>query len=242
VQDEADVQATLAKLPPPCEGLGVDWMRHRVPFQCSTMVLALGVKASLAPTAVQEEAEIQATPSRAPPPAAGFGVASIRHRVPFHRSAKGTDTPELPTAWPTPVHAEGDEHDTLNSALNLAPRGLGVRWTVHLPPSRRSARVTTTPEPLVKSPTAAQEDEREQETPKSWPVRVKRFRVGTIDHPGLAAAAGATEALILPLVPATFPTADAASVAAVRKPASNTTATSRDPENHLRAEPTSHPR
>lgn len=145
-------------------------------------------------------------------------MAWIRHRVPFHRSAKGTDTPELLTAWPTPVHAEGDEHDTLNSALNLAPRGLGVRWMAHLPPSRRSARVTTTPEPLVKSPTAAQEDELEQETPKSWPVRANRFRVGTIDHPGLAAAAGATEPVTLPLVPATFPGADAASIAAVRIP------------------------
>jgi hypothetical protein len=153
--------------------LAVRWIRHVVPFQRSANVPEFEP-----PTAVHAEGDVQATLLRKPPPEEELGVAWIRHRVPFHRSAKGTDTPELLTAWPTPVHAEGDEHDTLNSALNLAPRGLGVRWMAHLPPSRRSARVTTTPEPLVKSPTAAQEDELEQETPKSWPVRANRFRLG----------------------------------------------------------------
>jgi hypothetical protein len=62
----------------------------------------------------------------------------------------------------------------------------------HVLPFQRSARVTTTPEPLVKSPTAMQEDELEQETPVSWPVRPGRFRVGTIDHPDPLAAAGGT--------------------------------------------------
>jgi hypothetical protein len=106
----------------------------------------------------------------------------MRHRAPFHRSARGADTPWLLTAWPTAVHADGDEQDTLNNALSLAPLGLGVAWMAHLLPSHRSARVTTTPEPRVTSPTAAQEDELAQDTPASWPVRANRFRVGTIDH------------------------------------------------------------
>jgi hypothetical protein len=157
----------------------VGWIDQRAPFHRSASVPAFEP-----PTAKQDDAEVQATPDRAPPPAEGFGVAWMRHRVPFHRSARGVDAPWLLTAWPTAVHAEGDEQDTLNSALSLAPGGLGVGWIAQLLPFHRSARVTTTPEPLVKSPTAMQEDELEQETPASWPVRPRRFRVGTIDHPG----------------------------------------------------------
>jgi hypothetical protein len=93
-------------------------------------------------------------------------------------------------AWPTAVHADGDEQATLNKTLSLAPGGLGVDWLAHLRPSQCSARVTATPEPRVKSPTAVQEDELGQETPVSWPVRAKRFRVGTMDQPGPGAAAG----------------------------------------------------
>jgi hypothetical protein len=91
----------------------------------------------------------------------------MRHRVPFHRSARGAGTPELPMAWPTPVHAEGDEQDTLNSVLSFAPGGLGIDWMAHLAPSQCSARVSITPEPLLKSPTAVHEDELGHETPKS---------------------------------------------------------------------------
>jgi hypothetical protein len=110
-------------------------------------------------------------------------------------------------AWPTAVHAEGDEQDTLTSALSLAPRGLGVAWVAHLRLSQCSARVTTTPEPRVKSPTAVQADERGQETPASWPVRANRFRVGTIDHPDpgpVAAGASKRRAADWPPVVATF--------------------------------------
>ena len=178
VHAEDEVHATLAKKPPPAEGLGVAWMLHLVPFQCSAKVPEFE-----APTAVHAEDEAQATPNRAPPPATGLGVAWVRHRVPFHRSAKGAEAPWLLTAPPTAVHAEGAEQETLNSALSLAPGGLGVGWLAHLPPSQCWARVTTTFEPVVKSPTAVQEDELAQETPASWPVRVGRFGVGVIDHP-----------------------------------------------------------
>src|SRR5215470_11634707 len=119
-------------------------MRHLVPFHRSAKVPEFE-----APTAVHAEDEVQATPNRAPPPATGLGVAWMRHLVPFHRTARGSEAPWLLTAWPTAVHAEGDVQDTLNSALNLAPRGLGVAWMAHLLPSHRSARVTVLPSRLV---------------------------------------------------------------------------------------------
>jgi hypothetical protein len=109
--------------------------------------------------------------------------------APFQRSANGTDTPELLSDWPTAVHAEGEEQDTLSSSLTLTPGGLGVGSTVHVVPSERSARVATTPESLVKSPTAVHEDELEQETPRRPPVRVDIFTVGTIDQPDPTVAA-----------------------------------------------------
>jgi len=179
VQAKDDVHDTaFRKLNCAPDGLGVGWMAHLVPFHCSAKVPEFE-----APTAVHAEGKVQATPNRAPPPAEGLGVAWMRHWVPFHRSARGLEAPWLLTAWPTAVHAEGDEQDTLISALSLAPSGLGVGWMAHLPPSPCSARVTTTPEPLVKSPTAVQEVELAQETPMSWPVRAKGFGVGAIDHP-----------------------------------------------------------
>jgi len=166
------------------------WIRHRVPFQCSTKVPEFE-----APTAVHAEDEMHATPLRKLPPAAGLGMAWIRHRVPFHRSARGVEAPWLLTAWPTAVHAEADVQDTLNSGLSLAARGLGVAWIDHVLPSQCSARGTTAPEPRVKSPTAVQEEELEQETPANWPVRAPGLGLGTIDHPRPeAAAGGASEA------------------------------------------------
>jgi hypothetical protein len=113
----------------------------------------------------------------------------------------------LLTAWPTAVHADGDVQDTLNRALSFAPRGLGVGWMARLRPSQCSARVTATPEGRVKLPTEVQEDDLGQETPASWPVRAKRFRVETIDHPDpgpVAAGASGMRAADWPPVVATF--------------------------------------
>jgi hypothetical protein len=238
VQDEADWQATPVRVPPPCEGLGVARIRHALPFQLS----AKGPPFEL-PTAVHAEGEVHATLLSRPPPDPGLGVAWIRHALPFHRSARGTDTPELLRAWPTAVHAEGDEQDTLRSALSLAPEGLAAAWVAHLPPSRRSARVTTTPEPVVKSPTAVQEDDPEQETPTSWPVRAARFWVGTVDHPDFGVAAdGDDETVRLVRAAAALPRADAANAATARNPKGSSLATKRDSENRLRAEFMSTPR
>ena len=116
------------------------------------------------------------------------------------------------------MHADGEEQDTLNSALSLAARGLGVAWMAHPRPSQCSARVTATPERRVKFPTAVQEDELGQESPASWPVRARELRVGTIDHPGIGApadAAGAafTEAVAPTAGPSNTAAAPAATVA-----------------------------
>jgi len=145
VQAEDEVHDTaFRKLNCAPAGLGVAWMRHRVPFQCSAKVPAFE-----APTAVHAEADVHATPLRKPPPAAGLGMAWIRHCVPFHRSARSVEAPWLLTTWPTAVHAEADVQDTLNSALSLAPRRLGVAWMAHWLPFHRSARVTVRPKRLV---------------------------------------------------------------------------------------------
>jgi hypothetical protein len=190
VHAEAEVQDTARReLNCAPEGLVVGWIRHALPFHRSA-----NVPASEPPTAVHAEVDVQATLMRKPPRAEGLGVASIRHPVPSQRSANGTDTPELLTRWPTPMHAEGDEQDTPNSALSLAPAGLAAAWVAHLPPTRCSTRGTTTPKPVVKSPTAVQEDEPEQETPRSCPVCADRFPVGTIDHPEPGVGAGVARA------------------------------------------------
>jgi hypothetical protein len=61
------------------------------------------------------------------------------------------------------------------------------------------------------------EEELEQDTPASWPVRAGGLGLGTIDQPGPeAAGAGASgdRTPVWPAVPATFPKAEADWVAA----------------------------
>src|SRR6266540_4126451 len=147
VQAEGDVQATLARKPPPCLGLGVGWMLHRLPFHRSARVLALGVKALEAPTAMQDEADMHATPDRTPPPCLGLGVGWMLHRLPFHRSAR---VPAF--EFPTAVHAEDDVHVT---PLRKPPPclGLGVGWIRHRLPFHRSARGWKAPARLTLFPT-----------------------------------------------------------------------------------------
>src|SRR6266702_3462745 len=161
VHDETDVHATLVKLPPPCLGLGVAWMLHRLPFHRSARVLALGVKALEAPTAMQDEADMHATPDRTPPPCLGLGVGVgwMRHRVPSHRSAK---VPAF--EFPAAVHADGDVHAT---PLRKPPpwAGLVAGWMRHRVPSHRSARGWDSPARVTLFPTAVHADGAVQETP-----------------------------------------------------------------------------
>ena len=77
VQADGEVQATPSRRTP-CTpaGLGVGWMLHLLPFQRSASVArGLPEVSTLAPTAVQADAEGHATQFRVPPPGEdGFGV------------------------------------------------------------------------------------------------------------------------------------------------------------------------
>jgi len=98
VQADADVQDTPFKEPPPCGGLGVAWIVHLVPFHRSATARGTPAVVILDPTAMQADADVQATPSR--PLSAipeGLGVGRMRHEVPFHCSARLTPMPEALT-------------------------------------------------------------------------------------------------------------------------------------------------
>jgi hypothetical protein len=123
-------------------GTGAGWMRHLAPPHRSTRSFEFE-----APTAVQRSAAGHATAARmlnGDP--GGLGVAWMRQLLPSHRSASVSRAPDLTANDPTAVHAEPDGHDTPLRALAAAPAGFGVDWTVHLPPLRRSASVTPSPD------------------------------------------------------------------------------------------------
>ncbi len=153
------------------------WIRHRVPFHRSARVLALGVKALEAPTAVQDEADVHATPDRKPPPWDGLGVGWMRQAVPSHRSAS-VPAFEVPTA----VHAEGDVHVT---PFRKPPPcdGLGVGWMVHRVPSHRSTSGWEAPARPTLFPTAVHADGAVQETPRrELTAAPRRLGVGWMRH------------------------------------------------------------
>jgi hypothetical protein len=157
VHADADAQDTLSSSPPPCDGLGVAWRLHLVPFHRSARVLAVGVKGSEAPTAVHADADVQDTPLRKPPPRAGLRVAWIVHLLPFQLSAR---VPALDA--PTAVHADADVQET---ALRLPCGGEGVAWMLHLVPFHRSARVLALAPKGLEPPTAVHADADVQDTP-----------------------------------------------------------------------------
>src|SRR5215470_3747054 len=64
VQAAADVQDTPFKKPPPCGGLGVGWTVHLVPSHRSATAREVPAMVVLAPTAIQADADVQATPNR----------------------------------------------------------------------------------------------------------------------------------------------------------------------------------
>jgi len=153
MQDLAEVHATpnrpLAAAP---ARLGVAWMAHAVPFQCSANVTGMLRLLIELPAAMQADADVHATAFRtvnweANGGIAGFGVAWMRHLVPSHRSARvPTGVPVLSVGAPTAVQAETDAHDTASRKLPCAPDGLGVGWMRHRVPFHRSAKVASVPE------------------------------------------------------------------------------------------------
>jgi hypothetical protein len=71
-----------------------------------------------------------------------LGEGWIRHREPSHRSTKVVSVPAALIVSPTAVHADGPLQATPASELTAAPASFGDRWTRHLPPFHRSAKVT----------------------------------------------------------------------------------------------------
>jgi hypothetical protein len=136
VQTRAEVHDT-----PPKDlwrGLGVCWITHFLPFQCSatsTPVTGLEPRKP-APTAVHARADAQDTAARLPLMA---GLRWLAHRMPFHRWM-----PLKAVA----VHALADVQDTASSALSP----IAASRTSHLLPFQLSASGPPAPSP----PTAMQ--------------------------------------------------------------------------------------
>jgi hypothetical protein len=98
--DEADVHATPGrKLPGDPEGLGVDWMRHLVPFHRSATAGTIPVAECCSPVVVQADGEVQDTaPRKVCTAPAELGLGTMAHFFPFHRSVRdftGPDSDEL---------------------------------------------------------------------------------------------------------------------------------------------------
>src|SRR6266702_1811500 len=166
------------------ERFGVGWMRHPVPFHRSASVPMPLPEASVrAPTAMQTEGDVHATPLRKPPGDEGAGTGWIRHFVPFHRSAKTpTGVPELLKEFPVAVQADDDLQNKPNRALPCAPGGLGVRGRGHRAPSHRAAGVAVKPpQRAVRAPTAAQATADVQDT-LARPPPARRLGVGWMRH------------------------------------------------------------
>ena len=94
---------------------------------------------------------------------AGFGVAWILHRVPFHRSARVFCAPDLLVVTPTASQADADAQVTQFSS---APGREGIFCSRQVRPFHRCARVSETPRLLLVLPTATQADGAVQATPK----------------------------------------------------------------------------
>jgi hypothetical protein len=79
--------------------------------------MSLGLE--VPPTAMQDLADVQATPNSPLAAAPGLlGVDWIAHRVPFHRWAKVTGVLRLLIELPTVTQAAADVHDTAFRTVN----------------------------------------------------------------------------------------------------------------------------
>jgi len=128
---------------------GVGWMLQRVPFHRSARSIP-PVAVKVNPIAVQSDGRGHATAFSWPPPG-GFGMVSIVHVEPSHRSAR-VPLSENPTAR----QAEGPVQSTPPKDANWTPDGFGVGWMVQVLPFHRSATVCTTPEAKCCSPAIVQ--------------------------------------------------------------------------------------
>src|SRR6266487_3124485 len=128
VHDEADGQDTPDRKPPPCAGLGVGWIRHRVPSHRSARGWDSPARVMLFPTAVHADGAVQETPRRELTAAPRrLGVGWMRHVLPFQCSARGTPTPDAFTYVPTAVHEFAAVQDSQNSwPVGTLGFGLGV--------------------------------------------------------------------------------------------------------------------
>jgi hypothetical protein len=143
-------------------------MAHFRPFHRSASVpTGLPALSVRAPTAVQNEGEVQATPAKKLPGAPeGAGTGWICHCWPFHRSATSpVGKPELSKDVPTAMQNVRAVQETPKRAVPGAPAGLGVGWMVQFVPFHRSARVPVgLPKLSVRAPTAVQATDDMQDT------------------------------------------------------------------------------
>ena len=128
VQAAGVVQDTAARTPPG-GGLGVGWMLQFVPFHRSASVpTGLPALSVRAPTAVQNEGEVQETPAKKLPAAPeGMGTGWVCHRVPSHRCVTSpVGKPESSKDVPTAMQNVLAGQETPNRALPGARVELGV--------------------------------------------------------------------------------------------------------------------
>ena len=59
--------------------------------------------------------------------------------MPFHASAKGTESTSAVRKSPTAVHALAEAHETSDSIPVALPGGVGICWTDHAAPFHASA-------------------------------------------------------------------------------------------------------
>jgi hypothetical protein len=149
--------------------LGVRWIDQLMPCDRCASVTSTSVRLVKNPTAVHDISEAHDTPANWPYVApAGFGVRSIDHLVPFHRSASITSLLARLAKYqnPTAIQDFGDAHDTPTSWLLVAPAGFGVRSIDQLLPSHRSANVASVFARSVRNPTAVQDFLEKHDTPR----------------------------------------------------------------------------
>jgi hypothetical protein len=119
--------------------LGLATIDHFVPFHRSTNDLTTVLPTEELPTAKQKVALRHVTPKKPPTNPFGFGVATIDHFAPFHRSTNGLNWVLSMEEFPTAKQLFVPAHEMLLSSTLDAPAGVGMATTDHLVPFHRSA-------------------------------------------------------------------------------------------------------